>query len=457
MNPQKHTNIATLSMGTESEYSATSPDVVQQGGGLLSFLSGSDEGVYASNLALDAFNKKMPQVACFVIRNALNNSYALDFSKTNSSGKNLLHLIVIYSAYHPETKQLLLDILTSQNVKNYLNVQDSTMNTPCHYALSLGMEDVVKLFANLGADLTIKNEDGLSIALKSVPVRQEPIINVNLPRHSKSDNSDIFVKIANDTYSSDDENVGARLDRIVKLFTNKYNDQDSAETIDFRRDLVTKSSDGPIAKQPQRVPIAVNTTEQSDGLNSEDVLNMIMNDFKQGRTQQGGGSKNIAGSRKIVTYSETFTGGSTTEGTATSDDADSISSMARAVENKASEAHKRAVDRIKELLSVDEAEAKAYKAFLYDAIKKDSPQLSNYDRAIELEKRASDKKILDKISKTDIKNMLKTIEAKQKERASNSSSTSEEKSDKKKRTKKVPISEGSSTDSGLETMSTIEM
>jgi hypothetical protein len=473
MNSQKNNNNnnVTLSIGTESQYSETSPDI-QSGGHFLSFLTGSNEGTYATSLALDAFNKKIPQTAYFVITNALKNSYSLDFSKTDQDGRNLIHLIVESFEYCPERtliKQILLDIFKNGNMGKYLNAQDNKLNTPCHYAMALAtkydvldsdMQDIIKLFAQSGADLTIKNANGFSVALKSIPVRSEPIVNVQLPINLQQNDSDIFVKMTNQNCSerSDEENVGTRLDKIIKMFTNKKeNDRDTADTINFNGNQISDTS---ISKTVpvSRVPVLTQSSENSD-LNSIDVLNMIMNDFRKGKMQQGG-SKTMIGKRNIVTYSEVSIGGNSEstkdDSSEDSDDVRSISSMARAVENKATEAHKRAVERIKELLNVDETEARAYKALIYDAIKKDSPQLSNYDKAMELEKRASDKNALKAFSKTDIKNMVKIIAERQKEREV-SSSTSEVKLEKKKGSKKQPISEGSSSDSGLETISTIEI
>jgi len=332
----------------------------------------------------------------------------------------------------------------------------------------LGMDDVVKLFAQYGSDLTLKNEEGFSIALKNIPVRSEPMVNVQL--QSTSGDVDFFQKIANQNCSeqSDEQTIGNRLDNIVKMFTNK-SDQDVVDTIGFRRDQISDASYGPTKSkenQTLRVPVLTQSSEKSD-FDSIDVLNMIMNDFRQGRQgkqEQQGGGKIINGKRNIVTYSEISIGGKSSNDDSSdleNSDLQSVSSMARAVENKATEAHKRAVERIKELLGVDDIEAKAYKALIYDAIKKDSPQLSNYDKAMELEKRASDKAALKAFSKSDVKNMLKIIEEKHKEHkeheASSSSATSAKSDKNKKRTKKEQLSEGSSESSGLETISTIEI
>jgi len=74
-----------------------------------------------------------------------------------------------------------------------------------------------------------------------------------------------------------------------------------------------------------------------------------------------------------------------------------------------------------EILEVDEKEARAYKAILYEAIKKEKEQLSNYDKAMELERQASDSAVLKKITKSEVKKMMKTIE--EKHSMKNSSST----------------------------------
>ena len=120
--------------------------------------------------------------------------------------------------------------------------------------------------------------------------------------------------------------------------------------------------------------------------------------------------------------------------------------------------------RIKELLGVDEDKARVYKAIIYDSIKKQKPELNNYDRAVELEKLASDEDYLSKISKSSISKMEKIIKERKQMKQTSTSATSvtseSEKKPVKKATKgKKAVVESSATSESsydLDTISSME-
>jgi hypothetical protein len=154
--------------------------------------------------------------------------------------------------------------------------------------------------------------------------------------------------------------------------------------------------------------------------------------------------KKITGTRNMITYSE-HVSNDTYGGDSVDDDEESydskystLSSIARVVTNQSSDAHRRSVERIKEILKVDDVEARAYKAILYEEIKKEGNK-SNYDKAMELEKRASNESILKKISKKDVANMIKLIDDKYKLKQTSSESN---RSSEPKRNKKISSESG---------------
>lgn len=61
----------------------------------------------------------------------------------------------------------------------------------------------------------------------------------------------------------------------------------------------------------------------------------------------------------------------------------------RLIQNQSDRIHDRTVEKIMQLLNVDEQKAKVYKAALYDEIYRKRPELNDLDRAVELEKRAT--------------------------------------------------------------------
>ena len=79
-------DIDNLTFGTESQYSGVSNN--QSGGDLFaSLFGGSDKGSYATELALDAYCNRNPNVGCYAIKNALRNSYNLDYSAKSTGSK----------------------------------------------------------------------------------------------------------------------------------------------------------------------------------------------------------------------------------------------------------------------------------------------------------------------------------------------------------------------------------
>lgn len=425
MNSKKNTNNnPLLSIGSESQYSETSD--FQSGGGIMNWLLGSGSGEYATELALDAFKNQYPQIAYFIIRHAIDKSVQLDFSKSDANKRTLVHHLVSYTKI-PVMKDLFSVVLSNTDAKRHINAQDENGNTPAHIAAHDGSDMVIDELVAYGANLTIAN-------------------NANKVVHVESGNAqrDIFVKSNGQKCGQIAEDIESQLDKLLGPLMVKT---DSDNLSNFRRTEAMQDS--------YRPPVHNNIfSEQSLSMNSDDILNQIIN---ENNNHQFGGYKPMKGRRSTVTYSEEpresyLTGGDSDE--LDDNDFSEVSSIARVVENQASDAHKRAVERIMEILGVDEVEARAYKAILYDAIKKEGDR-SNYDRAIELEKRASNKEVLDNISKKDIKNMVKLIDEKHKMKESSSQSDKSSEPAKPKRGKKVK--DIVTSESGLDTITSIDI
>jgi len=426
MNSAKNTNNnLPLSIGSDTVYSDTSN--FQSGGGIMNWLLGSGSGEYATELALDAFKNQYPQISYFIIRHAIDNSVQLDFGKQDMKKQTLLHHLVLYSKL-PIIKDLISVVLNNTDAKRHINVQDEYGNTAVHLAAQIGSDLVIDELVANGADLKIANNANKIVHLESG----------NNPQR------DIFTK-SDKKCGQVSSDIETQLNNLLEPMIVRT----ESDTLgSFRRTDAMQDS----YRQPVRNNIF---SEQS--MNSDDILDQIL---QENNVRQFGGSKTIKGRRSMVTYSEEqhnsyLTGGESEEDTEYDEDFSDVSSIARVVENQASEAHKRSVERIIEILGVTEAEARAYKAILYDEIKKEGDR-SNYDRAIELEKRASNKDILDKISKKDVKNMVKLIDDKHKLKESQSDKSSEPV--KPKKAKKVKeVKELITSESGLDSVSSIDI
>ena len=426
MNSKKNTNNnSLLSIGSESQYSETSD--FQTGGGIMNWLLGSGSGEYATELALDAFKNQYPQIAYFIIRHAIDKSVNIDFSKSDVNKRTLLHHLVSYAKI-PIMKDLLSVVLSNTDAKRHVNAQDENGDTPAHLAARDGSDMVIDELVANGASLTIANNANKVIHIESG----------NAPR-------DIFEKSSKQKCGQISDDIENQLDKLLGPLMMKT----ESDNISFRRTDVQDSY-----RPPARGNIF---STQSESINSDDILNQIIN---ENNNHQFGGRKAITGRRTTVSYSEeprehALSGGDSDDDNDVDDnDFSDVSSIARVVENQASEAHKRSVERIIEILGVDEVEARAYKAILYDAIKKEGDR-SNYDRAIELEKRASNKDVLENISKKDIKNMVKLIDDKHKMKESSSQSDKSSEPAKPKREKKAK--EIITSESGLDTVSSFDI
>ena len=97
-----------------------------------------------------------------------------------------------------------------------------------------------------------------------------------------------------------------------------------------------------------------------------------------------------------------------------------------------------------------------------DEIKKENPELSNYDKAMKLEKRASDSSYLNKVSKSSLAKMEKIIKERKEAKQSSTSATSvtsTEEKPKKKVTKSKKVTDDSVTSESsfdIDTISSLE-
>lgn len=383
-----HDNNIGLSIGTESA-STISPSN-NQSGGFFDFLFGKDHGSYATELAVDAFNNKRPDIGCYVIMHALGGGHKLDLSKSDLSGRNLLHLLVMWCKQYESAAQVLDKLLQTQesDVRGYINVQDKKLNTPAHYAMLSGNQQLVEKLMNYGVDFSLKNDEGYYISVQdktsapAVPASVPASVSVpaSAPTITPTNSSSVFVQ----------QDFETEIGKLVSKLTKKNTDN--------------TENDGTINMNSVTLGDKVDTIVDPD---SDEILEQLLNNLNkrqaEPQTQQLGGAK-ISGKRKIVSYSEMSV--SNEEDTVNSDD---FAEMGNDIRNQSTEAHIRSVNRIKELLNVDDIKARAYKAVIWDAIKESHKASTNYDKSMELEKRASDIKYLNSIDMKAVEKMEKII------------------------------------------------
>jgi hypothetical protein len=121
-----------------------------------------------------------------------------------------------------------------------------------------------------------------------------------------------------------------------------------------------------------------------------------------------------------------------------------ISEMAKRIRNQATEIHERVILKIMDVLGLDKSKpdhvtkAKLYKAGIYDMVKKNHPELNNFDRAVEMEKSINEKVLksidIDKLKK-DI-DSYKSSKPEPKEKAESKKAESKKPESKKPESKK---------------------
>jgi len=259
----------------------------------------------------------------------------------------------------------------------------------------------------------------------------------------------------------DDNNKGDDLNDGDDVNSDVNSDIDSVKFFHMMLDKFNKKANNLKGDDKQKKYVS---KEPTAPVTVEELLNM-----------EGGSKDNrVTGFRKMISYSELSFGGASESQTSEvngqseeneelsldDDDYSEISNMARMARDmqntKSSDAHTRSVERILEILKLNkkdatEQDARVVKAIIYESIKKEHPELNNYDRAVELEKRASDKDVVTNITDKQIKDMKKIIEAKHaqksdsnsnKEFSSTSSDMVSSDKPKKKKNTKQESSEG---------------
>lgn len=482
-----------------SSDSNTESSIDMQGGGITDLLFGSKTGEYVSKLILDAFSRKQVMVAGYVLEHTLQNNVELKFGLQDNEGKTLLHWLVIYSSKIPEFKNIIIKSFEKGNAKKYINKQDNRKNTAAHYAMYLNLDDILNLLARNGADLTIKNDEGLSIGAEEKfekPEARGPNVFMRKEQHNSGSDRNNSV---DDIRRAIGNLVNSRVTRTDEDTIN-YSDgvpleETAADSIARRKPFQMNAPKSRDEIELDRIMKNINMNGmRTDTADSHEIVDSFIKDYNQGhqnKQEMTGGSKLITGTRRMSTYSEiSMSGGEDDDDSSTTcdeedDDCDTSSdeyddddedddllfggkyasgpfrgltvsevdelaglkrlknlnrSGGAQNDRQEDDRHEQAVKRIMQILDVDETTARAYKAIIYRRIKEENADMKYADRVLELEKQSADKKILDAISKKDIDAMKTQLATVRKERESRvkdeSRATKETKEPKEEKPKK---------------------
>jgi len=413
-------NISSIgSIGTESfsisSTTNTTNNNKQNGGGILDFLFSDNCG----NIALLACKKGEFSTLSFLVREDQISDYTYQDSKT---GYTVLHYVVSYYKLIPRNVEVLDKILSSDYVSSFVNIQDKERgNTPLHLAILTRNFEVADKLLKAGAEKNVKNFDDEYVGTENPIESPLPPINREkeqaIPDKLNKENAKII--------NIDEEDIFAKTDEYQKEESTDFanaiaafmgiGQKDSASpslrlsNIDSSKQITTLSE-----KDKQFVDSLDRKYDKNDNNSTDFPIEEII------RNLQSGGKKihsNI-NQRKMKTYSEL------SESSAVDNQKQNL---ARMIENQASEIHERTITKIMQLLSIDREKAKAYKAALYAKIKKEHPELNNFDRAVEMEKLAT----INELEKINIDDWIDVLKRHAEEKSVTTPKTKEDKKDKK--------------------------
>ena len=312
-----------------SSDSNTESSIDMQGGGITDILFGSKTGEYVSKLILDAFYRKQIVVAGYVLEHALQNNVELKFGVQDNEGKTILHWIVIYSSKIPEFKNIIIKSFEKGNAKKYVNKQDNRKNTAAHYAMYLNLDDIVNLLARNGANLALKNDEGLSIAAEEKFEKPE----------SRTPN--VFMRKENSNTGSDRSNSIDNIRRAIGNLVNSRVTRTDEDTINFSDGvpLEETAADSVARRRPFQMNAPKSRDEieldrimkninmngvHTDTADSHEIVDSFIKDYnkdRENKQEMTGGSKLITGTRRMSTYSEiSMSGGEDDDDTSTTCD-----------------------------------------------------------------------------------------------------------------------------------------
>jgi hypothetical protein len=384
-----------------------------QNGGFLDFTD-------YSKLLFEASEQKNWSALNFLIKS----SEIKKIKYVDNNGQTILHHLVKHYKEDPQIASVINTILTRSDAKDLINIQDNNGNTPLHLAVIAGLDSLCDDFIKVGANKSIKNKAGLYIESETETESRVPQT-VNSPQSDNSGSPSVFIS-KKDLDRSARKEDSVFVSNILNSLNNDKKSTDTSEAKGFTEFNIS----GPITKD--NLSVKKNTySEFSNLINTSEFIDDLVSKYN---SKQIGGKK----TRKLNTNSHLKSEtGMTMNKTSTVDIPSSntyeieqssetsersemsgrseMSELSRMINNQATEIHERTIKKIMEIIKVSEQEARTMKAYIYNEVKTQHPELNNFDRAVEMEKRIT-KEYLQKLDTSKLKELSEVISSKQKER-----------------------------------------
>lgn len=337
-------------------------------------------------------------------------------------GNNILRFVITHFDEMGGSPYL-ATLLKKQGIKDIINeISQVDGFTPAFLACYLGHHEVVDMLRDAGADLKIKSRSGAQIAIATPTVTEM----------AKSD------------VAKEKSTIMSAIPKYIESFFGMMKQSDDIPVSTIGLSATEKPSD-----KPARVPseAAVKSMRSippvASELSTEAFINGVISGSLSAPQQKpatpiapvapvAGGSRAVAVGQRLLNNAPDYHHGGSSE-SAKSHKSSKSSRKPVELSRETNKIHEEAVEEIKRILKLGDSEdddrtAKIYKSVLYYKVKELHPDLSGYDRAVEMKKL---------VTKEELENIDFEKEKKKRDDIRASSDMSETSAPKKPRSKKV--------------------
>jgi epidermal growth factor receptor substrate 15 len=388
------------------------------------------------------------------VKYMIDNNLVNDFTARDENGDTVLHLLARKYSENPIASAIVNLLLNAGERHIFLNIQNKEGDTPLHIAVKEGNMILAEKLLEAGANKKIKNDIGQHIESENEENIKVDKTKKNLQvfdisskvQHAHSTQSlsplplnldftkkeialkDVLDVDMSDSLSRLSLNKGAT-DSLSRLSMNE-GVTDSLSRLPMNESATESLSRLPMSNSAteslsrsesateslSRSESATESLSRSESTTeslsrSDSATDSTTSDKEESiiNIQSVSTSEELADSL-IRIFGNKMSGGNKVRlGNRKLNGGEYESKLARLVKNQGAEIHERVIKKIIEILKVDESKAKLYKAYLYNTIKETKQELSNLDKAFEMEKLAT-QKFLENIKKNDLDKLQKKID-----------------------------------------------
>lgn len=391
-----------------------------------------------------------------VLKYILNTTRYVPTEPIDEFGNTILHFIV-YNIEEMGGIPFLETYLSNPNIKKIIDIISKKDGfTPAIAACTMKRFDIVNMLDKAGANIKLPSRDGTMIvtATETEVKKDSEIPKSDTQKKSMKDAAFGFLSRLTSIAASDKLSDGVTdgsldMTSVAKRSvapTQQSSMKHSPKPVD-QVELTTDAfvagvMNGTLAKSPLVTPTV-------GGSRAVVVGQRFLNNAPEFSSISGGASETRK-KKKSSKRSSKRSLSRTSERSMTSEKRGSVE-LGRITDD----IHSRTIETIRSLMGVDEETAKVYKSVLYFRIKKDHPEMTGYERAIEMEKLAT-KDVLKKIDIDDEKKRYAEFKAAKSDSATSSEKKVSEKKPKRKQATSDSESESSEKKSKRKTKKSTE-